>query len=111
MRILVAVLTASFVITCLLGCAGFPVAPVVPPQGFLFNSTEAPLDVDMNKTQLGEKQGNSSTYCVLSLVAWGDASTQAAAKDGGLTQINHLDYKMLNVLGLFSQFTTTAYGE
>jgi len=111
MRILVAVLVASGVVLCLYGCAGFAVAPVVPPVGFLFNNTEAPLDVDMNQTQLGEKKGEASACSVLGLVAWGDASTQAAAKQGGLTQINHLDYKLLNVLGLFTQFTTTAYGE
>jgi len=84
---------------------------VVPPTGLLFTSYSAPLDVDLDKTQLGTKVGKASTHAILSLVAFGDASTQAAAKNGGLTVINHADYESLNVLGLYSTFTIVVYGD
>jgi hypothetical protein len=40
---------------------------------------------------LGQKKGTAKMHSVLWLVAWGDASTQAAAKDGGISTVNHLD--------------------
>lgn len=91
------------------GC--FYVAPVIPPTGGLFSQISAPLDVDLDKTELGSKQGSASTVAVLGLIAFGDASTQAAAQNGGLRTINHADYAFLNVLGVFQQFTTTVYGD
>ena len=106
------VLAAIGLSVALSGCAGpFMTAPVVPPQGLLFSSTSAPLDVDLDKTQLGSKQGTASTACILGLVAFGDASTQAAARSAGITTINHADYKTFNVLGLFSSYTTVVYGD
>jgi hypothetical protein len=49
---------------------------------------------------------------VLGLVAWGDAGTQAAAKQGGLTQINHADLETLIILAIvYHRETTILYGE
>jgi hypothetical protein len=49
---------------------------------------------------------------VLWLIAWGDAGTAAAAKQGGLTTVNHMDRETLFVLfGLYSKSTTIVYGE
>ena len=96
----------------LVPASGCLVAPVVPPIGFLFNNTGAPLDVDFDETQLGSKVGKASTTTVLWLFAWGDASTAAAARDGGITTIRHADYEFLLVfLGLYSSYTTVVRGD
>ena len=70
------------------------------------------LDTDLNNTQLGSKTGESSTYSVLWLAAWGDSGTKAAAENGGLTTVNHADRKVFSLLwGLYSKVTTVVYGE
>jgi len=49
---------------------------------------------------------------VLWLIAWGDASTSAAAKQGGLMTVNHMDRETLFVLfGLYTKTTTIVYGD
>ncbi|MGD2175842.1 MAG: TRL-like family protein [Candidatus Brocadiaceae bacterium] len=107
------VVAAVALVACLLsvGCAGWAFAPVMPPTGLAFTGTTAPLDVDLDKADLGSKVGESSSHCVLGLVAFGDASTAAAARDGGIRTMKHADYKMLNVLMLYSCYTTVVYGD
>jgi len=95
----------------LTGCAGIAMAPVVPPQGLLFSSTSAPFDVDFDRTQLGSKRGTASTACILGLIAFGDPSTQAAARSAGITTINHADYHIFNLLWLYSSHRTVVYGD
>lgn len=92
------------------GCA-FYSAPVVPALGWAYTNTQAPLDVDYDQTQLGSKTGRASVSSVLGLFAWGDASTTAAARDGGITTIRHADYEYLNVLGVYTTFTTVVRGD
>jgi hypothetical protein len=57
------------------------------------------------------KVGKSSTTSILFLFAWGDASVAAAARDGGITTIRHADYEYLNVIGLYTSFTTVVRGD
>ena len=92
------------------GCAGFG-APVVPPTGLVYTSIRAPIDIDSDQTQLGTKRGESSSQSVLGIAAWGDASTRAAAENGGITTIRHADYEFYTVLGLYSKFTTIVHGD
>ena len=111
MRILTGLAAVGLVCVLLTGCAGFAFAPVVPPVGMVYTSIKAPLDVDADNTPIGSKKGEAGTISVLGLVAVGDASVRAAAEDGGITTITHLDYELLSVLGVFSSFKTIAYGE
>ncbi len=72
---------------------------------------EIPLDRDLDRTELGSKTGESSFTIILWLFAWGDAGTQAAAKQGGLTTITHADQRFEVVLfGLYAKNTTIVYG-
>jgi len=93
------------------GCAGLAQAPFSPPPGLMFSQTKAPLDVDYDNTTLGTKQGTAVATSILGLFSFGDCSIQAAARDGQLSKINHADYEVLNVLGLFSKTTVIVYGE
>ena len=101
------------VVPLLVGCAGgvTTFAPVIPPTGLAVSSISAPLDVNVDKTTLGSKTGESSAACVLSMVSWGDASTAAAARNGGLRVINHADYRSTNILFLYTKYTTVVYGD
>jgi len=80
--------------------------------GCVYSHVITPLDTDVDATRLGDKVGRSDLHSVLWLVAWGDAGTQAAAAEGGLTTINHMDVETLAVLfGLYYHRTTIVYGE
>jgi hypothetical protein len=81
-------------------------------SGCLYTHVLTPYDRDLNKTVLGQKKGEASNQSVLWLIAWGDASTAAAAKQGGLTTVNHMDLEVLVVVfGLYTKTTTIVYGD
>jgi len=81
-------------------------------SGCIYTHITTPLDLDLDRTHLGDKVGVAEWQSVLGLVAWGDAGTQAAAKQGGLTQINHADLETLIILAIiYHRETTILYGE
>jgi hypothetical protein len=47
----------------------------------------------------------------LGMIAVGDCSIETATKNGGITKINHVDWKVKNTLGFIGEYTTTVYGE
>jgi hypothetical protein len=90
---------------------GCYVAPVVPPSGLLLTSVEAPLSTHVDGKPIGTRTGEASVTTILGIVSFGDASLEAAIRDGGIQEPRHADYRYLNVLGLYQQFTTIAYGD
>lgn len=81
-------------------------------SGCLYTNIRTPLDTDVASTTLGSKTGTAHNESVLWLVAWGDASTATAAKNGGLKTINHMDTELYVVLfGLYTKTTTIVYGD
>ncbi len=111
MKIIVVLALVGFACALLTGCAGFVQAPVVPPFAFVYTHYGAPLDVDLQNTSINGKRGVASTQNILGIVAFGDASIKAAADDGRITTVEHVDYEFLNVLWVFSKFTTIVYGQ
>jgi len=80
--------------------------------GCLYTHVLMPLDRNLDKTVLGQRTGKASMYSVLGLVAWGDASSAAAAKQGGITTLNHMDREFLNIVfGIYTETTTIVYGD
>jgi hypothetical protein len=80
--------------------------------GCLYTHVMTPYDTNLDKTVLGQKTGKASMQSVLWLFAWGDASTAAAAKQGGLATVNHMDKEFLNIIfGIYTETTTIVYGE
>lgn len=86
------------------------VAPVVPPQGMFYTGYSAPLDLDQSKTPVTQKAGKSSVTSILGLFSWGDASIDAAAREGGIQTIESADYSYTSVLGIYQQYTTIVHG-
>ena len=80
--------------------------------GCLYTHVVMPLDTNLDKTVLGPKTGKASMYSVLGLVAWGDSSSAAAAKQGGIATLNHMDREFLNIVfGIYTETTTIVYGD
>lgn len=78
----------------------------------VYTDVKYPLDKDVEATTLGTKTGKSSFRTVLWLFAWGDASTDAAAKNGEIKTIRHLDSERFVLLfGLYTKVSTIAYGD
>lgn len=80
--------------------------------GCVYSNIKIPLDIDLDKTEMGSKVGKASMYSILWMVSLGDSSTAAAAKDGGISTVNHMDRQVFSVLfGLYSRSTTIVYGD
>lgn len=78
----------------------------------LYGNFGHPLDTDLHATELGSRSGEASAQSLLWLVAWGDAGTRAAAEDGGITTLRHMDQRTMYVLwGLYARQTTVVYGD
>jgi len=88
-------LLLALIVGCLVGtgCAGIPIAPVMPPPGLLISSYTAPLDTDVDKTDLGSKQGEASSYAILGLKRRGADDQarrlQGLQPDGPLQFVHH----------------------
>ncbi|MFH1673327.1 MAG: TRL-like family protein [Pseudomonadota bacterium] len=87
----------------LAGCAS------IYPIGVAY--TEVKLPTDATSAAKAMKVGTSKCISVLALVAIGDASIEAAMKDGGITKIHHVDWDVKNILGIYGEYKTTVYGE
>ena len=80
-----------------------------PAIGTIYTDTQAPLAVTSNA--VGSKVGSAEAKSILGIVAIGDASVQAAAKQGGITRISHVDYKSYSILGVYAKITVYVYGD
>ncbi len=100
---------------CLSGCATalFPGGPT--PAGGLITSVRAPaqlLAVALDPTAKPTKKGTASAGAFLGLIASGDASVDAAMKNGDITRVHHVDHEVNTfLLGLWVSDTTIVYGE
>lgn len=80
------------------------------PYGALFIDNTLPLQVGDNSVR-SLKKGTSTSTSVMGLVAQGDCSIEAACKNGGITKISHVDWKVKSFLGILGEYTTIVYGE
>lgn len=107
------------------GCTTF-VSPVVPPVGMKgvgdFRSTlhigsvvsvvGAPVDTTFNDNDgIGSKCGESTAFNILGLVSFGDCSVDAAAENGNLSKVDHIDMDYISVLGVFYSYKTIVWGD
>jgi TRL-like protein family len=81
-------------------------------SGCIYTGVKFPLDRDLWETKLGAKVGVASNYSIAWLVAWGDAGIEAAARAGGITQVQHADMAVTSYLaGLYVRLDTIVYGD
>ncbi len=88
------------------------VSILIGVYGCAYMDVKEPLDLDLNQTTLGARTGEASCQSVLWLIAWGDAGTNAAAKNGGISVIRHMDEHVQSyAFGLYSKRTVIVYGD
>jgi hypothetical protein len=81
-------------------------------SGCAYVHTKTPFDKDLDKTELGTKVGTAEAKSILWLVAWGDASYEAAARNGGIKVLKHADQEDLVILfGLYVRWRVIVYGD
>ena len=85
------------------GCAS------VYPVGIIYTEVKVPVDATANGS--GTKVGTSKCTSILSWVATGDASIEAAKKNGGITKVTAVDWHARNILGVYGEYTCTVYGD
>lgn len=108
----------------LLGCASLAIGcapisvPLQPPSGFVFAHFTAPLDTRFEATPAGSKVGSAELrflrepfFTNLPIITWGDASLESAVASAGIQKIHYADYELLNVLGIYVQFTVEVHGD
>ena len=67
--------------------------------------------VKLNGIKIDSKTGKAKCYSVIGCFASGDASINAACKDGGITKVSWVSYSVDNFLGTYGVYTTTVYGD
>jgi hypothetical protein len=99
-----ALLIVFAAVVCFSGCA------TVYPIGGLYTEVKLPVDVTSNNGP-ALKVGTAECKSILALVAIGDASIEAAKKNGGITKVHHVDWSVENILGIIGKYKVTVYGE
>jgi hypothetical protein len=102
------VLFATFLLSIVILIHGCAVAPVIPPRGILYSNQKAPM---FGGRVAGTISGEATCHNVLFLFGWGDCSISAAAADGNINVIRHVDYQLVNYFLFYQGFTTIVYGE
>ena len=104
MRRTIAIFTACVALCFVMGCA----TPF--PMGTVYTEVKLPVAAAANNGT-ATKVGTSKCISVLALIAIGDASIEAAKKDGGITKIHYVDYEVENILGIIGRYKVTVHGE
>ena len=87
------------------GCA----MVMTPAMGGIYSKLKGPGMATSNAA--GPKTGKAECESILGWVAIGDASIEAAAKNGGITKVKTVDYEVFSILGIYAKLTTVVTGE
>jgi len=100
-------LVAGLGILFLTGCTAIPFG--APNAALITIDVGGPVAVG-DPGAACTKMGTAECTSIL-VVAWGDASIQAAADSAGIKKIHHVDCKVFSVLGIYAKYETIVYGE
>ena len=78
------------------------------PVGALYTELKLPVTAT---TAQGHKEGTAECQSVLSLVATGDCSIEAAKKNGGISKVSAVDWDAKSILGIIGTYKVHVYGE
>ena len=96
----------TLAVSCAVLVAGCAVghAPVVAPI------TVVKGPVSAGPAETSPKVGRSEAWGII-LFSTGNASISAAATNGGITKIHHVDHETLYSLGIYARYVTVVHGE
>ena len=89
------------------GCVG-PMGTVTGVGGSIYTDMSGP--VLATSRDAASKMGEATATGILGF-ATGDCSIKTAAASAGITKIQHVDYHVQSVLGVYAKTTVTVYGE
>jgi hypothetical protein len=104
MKTLAMCLILCAALVALVGCA------TVYPVGVAYTEVKVPVTATGVVVD-SPKVGTAECMSVLSLVALGDASIEAAMKQGGIKKVSHVDWDAKNILGIIGKYKVTVYGD
>lgn len=104
-RFIVSLLGLAFLSTFAVGCA-MVASPV--GNGALYTDVHGP--VATGPEAASGKSGKACAANYLGFVAVGNASIEAARKNGGISRISTVDHRSFGVLGIYTQFCTVVSG-
>jgi hypothetical protein len=107
MRKLIGCVCAGALTVLMTGCVG-PMGGVGGTYGMVYTDVSGAMSATANSG--ASKVGEAKSQGVI-CVAWGDSSIKAACAAGGITKIQHVDYHVKSVLGVYVETTVTVYGE
>ena len=101
----IAMFVAAMAVVVLSGCAS------VVPRGMI--SSDMTLPITANSNMKGSKVGRASCTSIMGFVASGDASIDAAMRNGKIKKVSHVDWKVKSdiPLGIKTVYTTIVYGD
>ena len=99
MKILQLLILASLMTSCASGHM----------PGLIYTGTKANVTTTLARGAV-KKTGEACTQNYLGLVSVGDASIEAARKNGGIKKIAYIDSSYTNILGLYQKYCTLARG-
>ena len=77
----------------------------------MFSSCSTTTPIAATSNPVGNKCGEDSTTRILGLGGSANIGINAAAKNGGITKISHVDFAQKSFLGIVTKYTTRVYGE
>jgi len=91
-------LSAALILAASLSSCATALSPV---QGVWYTSAKGGMGAGADAA--GAKRGKACASSILGLIATGDASVTAAAKQGGINKVGFVDYSAFSVLGLYAE--------
>jgi hypothetical protein len=79
-----------------------------PFTGLIYSNVKAPESAGVGVVK---KKGQACAVNILGLVAVGDASIEAAKKQGGIQQVATVDGESMNILGFFQKYCSLVGGQ
>lgn len=95
---------AAGAISVLSGCA----MARSPVTGAWYTDTHSGVAATSN--QAGNRVGESCATSILGLIGTGDASIEAARRNGGITMVSSVDDHAKSILGIWAEYCTIVRG-
>lgn len=105
MKRAVTLVTISLLVVTLSSCGFIADGPF----GYMYTETETPIA--LGSAESGEKAGEACVKAFFGMIAVGDASIEAAKKNGGIDDVYTVNKSNFSVLGMFSKQCTIVRGE
>lgn len=78
------------------------------PHGGIYTDVQLPSGV--TSASSSSKVGSAKCTSLLSLIATGDCSIEAAKADGNINTVTHMDWKANNILGIIGNYELIVHG-